>query len=149
MFYPPHSITYDVPPVKVQLWGLFPTYYNMCRGGPSPWAAFAGEDFMDRIQEEQVSAYPREIVDNMRKAAAMAELVALEFGPRVHVAIVAADSFSGLALSLKHRLRGDLNLIVDGNVVPLSRDLGDLRGEYERVRAYTERAVKSLEESVA
>jgi uncharacterized protein YejL (UPF0352 family) len=131
--------------VKVQLWGIFPTYYNMCRGGPSPWAAFAGQGFMDRIQEEQVSAYPKEIMDNMRKAAAMAELVALEFGPKVHVVIVAADSFNGLALSIKHRLKGDLNLIVDGNVVPLSRDLGELRTEYEKVREYVARAVEALE----
>lgn len=130
--------------MKIQLWGLFPTYYNMCRGGPSPWAAFAGQQFMDRIQEEQVSAYPPEIMENMRKAAAMAELVALEFGPKVHVVIVAADSFTGLALSLKYRLRGDLNLIVDGKVVPLARDLERLREEYEQVRQHVAKAVEAV-----
>ncbi|MFQ5838621.1 MAG: hypothetical protein ACE5HJ_07540 [Thermoplasmata archaeon] len=132
-------------PVKIQLWGLFPTFYNMCRGGPSPWAAFAGQEFLDRIQEEQVSAYPKEIMDNMRKAAAMAELIAMEFGPKVHIVIVAADSFTGLALSLKHRLKGDLNLIVDGNIVPISRDLGKLRGEYEGVREHVAKAVEAIE----
>ncbi len=132
-------------PVRVQLWGLFPTYYNMCRGGANPWAAFAGQGFMDRIQEEQVAAYPKEIMDNMRKAAAMAELVALEFGPKVHVVIVAADSFSGVALSVKHRLRGDLNLIVDGHAVSLSRDLAALRAEYEEVRRQVAGAVGGME----
>jgi hypothetical protein len=133
--------------VRVQLWGLFPTYYNMCRGGANPWAAFAGQGFMDRIQEEQVAAYPTEIVDNMRKAAAMAELVALEFGPKVHVVIVAADSFSGVALSVKHRLKGDLNLIVNGRAVPLSRDLGQLRAEYEEIRRHVAGAVGGIEAS--
>lgn len=131
--------------MKVHLWGLFPTYYNMCRGGPSPWAAFAGQQFMNRIQEEQVSAYPKEIMDNMRKAAAMAELIALEFGPKVHVVIVAADSFTGLAMSIRYRLKGDLNLVVDGHVVPLSKDLEELRTEYERVREHVAKAVESLE----
>lgn len=134
-----------MPPVRVQLWGLFPTYYNMCRGGANPWAAFAGQGFMDRIQEEQVAAYPPEIVDNMRKAAAMAELLALDFGPKVHVVVVAADSLTGVALSVKHRLRGDLNLIVDGHAIPLSRDLGLLRAEYEEVRRRVAAAAEALE----
>ncbi len=131
-----------MPPVKVVIWGLLPTYYNMCRFGRGPWSALAGEEFMDRVQEEQVSAYPPEIIENMRKASAMAELVAMEFGPRVFVTVVAADSFPGLALGLRHRLRGELNLIVGGDVVRLSRDLGNLRNEYEMAREYVRKAVQ-------
>ncbi len=145
VFYPHYGLPTDVPPVKVMLWGLFPTYYNMCRFGRHPWDALAGDEFMDRVQEEQVSAYPPEILENMRKASAMAELIAMEFGPKVYVTVVAADSFAGVGLCLKHRLRGDLNLIVDGNVVPLSRDLGELRSDYDIVRGYVEKAVQAVE----
>ncbi len=134
-----------MPPVKVVLWGLFPTYYNMCRFGRHPWDALAGDNLMDRVQEEQVSAYPPEIIDNMRKASAMAELIAMEFGPKVYVTVVSADSFAGVGLCVRHRLKGDINLVVDGNVVPLDRDLARLRAEYDTAREHVARAVEAHE----
>lgn len=63
------------------------------------------------------------------RAAQMADRLKQDFGPLVLAKPVGLDTFRGLWLSLKHRLRNDLHVVVNGTrVVPGSAD-------YEAVRA--------------
>jgi len=62
------------------------------------------------------------------RAAEMAHRLRQEYGPLVLAKPVGLDTLRGLWLSLKHRLRNDLHVVINGNrVVPGAADYEAIR----------------------
>lgn len=124
-------------PVRVVVYGLFPTVYSMC-------APCCTRDYLaicrPGYQAEQLAEYPEGVRRNQR----LLELLAFRLGSvgGVRVEAVSADSLRGLLLAARYRLGRGPAVIVEGRV---------FRGEeldYKRVVEYVERLVAEKVEGI-
>ncbi len=117
-------------PVRVTIYGLFPTVYSMC-------APCCARDYLALCrpshQVDQLGEYPEKLRRNQR----LLELLAFRLGSirGVRVEVVSADSLKGVLLAARYRLGLGPAVIVEGRVFK-GRDLG-----YGKVVRYVEELV--------
>ncbi len=98
-------------PVRVLVYGLFPTVYSMC-------APCCTRDYLAMCrpgyQAEQLAEYP----EGLRRNQRLLELLAFRLGSirGVRVEAVSADSLKGLLLAARYRLGRGPAVIVEGRV---------------------------------
>ena len=111
-------------PVHVEFVGLLPETLRTCMAHycvPGP----VGQPDI----EAQLRDYPPEIQAIHRQAVSLCERLMQDFGDRIYPQSVMLTSGRGLWLSLRHRLKNDLSLVINGKrVVPADAD-------YDAVRA--------------
>ncbi len=105
-------------PVKIIVYGIFPTIYNMC-------APCCTRDYLlecsPNYPASQIGEYPRSIRENQLFLEELTKRITSEKLP-VRISVVSADSLTGLLYSVKYRLGGRLAVIV-GNKVIKGREL--------------------------
>lgn len=70
------------------------------------------------VEAEQPRDYPRDVLDNNARAAVLVAQLLHDYGDEVRPIVVDTMSPRGLWLSLRHRLRCQLAVVVGGRVVP-------------------------------
>ncbi|HXH12223.1 MAG TPA: hypothetical protein VNP04_20965 [Alphaproteobacteria bacterium] len=114
-------------PVRIEFVGLLPETLRTCMAHYCVPGQIGRPDI-----EAQLREYPHEIQAIHHQAVALYERLLRDFGDRIRPQSVMLTSGRGLWLALRHRLRGDLSLVLNGQrVVP-----GD--APYETVRAAIE-----------
>ncbi len=89
----------------------------------------------------QFPEYPPEILELQDRAARTAARLREDFGPLVVARPVGLDTLRGLWLSLRHRMRNDLFLVVNGRrVLPGTADYEAVRAAVAEERAAPARA---------
>jgi hypothetical protein len=118
-------------PVRVEFVGLLPETLRTCMAHYCVPGSVGRPDI-----EAQLREYPPEVQAIHQRAAALYDRLVQDFGARIRPQSVMLTSGRGLWLSLRHRLRGDLSLVINGRrVVP---------GEaaYEAVKAAIEEELR-------
>jgi hypothetical protein len=114
-------------PVRVEFVGLLPELLRTCLAHYCVPGNVGKPDL-----EAQLREYPPAIQAIHRQAVALYERLLQEFGGRIAPQSVMLTSGRGLWLSLRHRLKGDLALVINGKrAVPAAAG-------YEAVKAAIE-----------
>jgi hypothetical protein len=110
-------------PVRIEFVGLLPETLRTCLAHycvPGP----VGKPDV----EAQLREYPPEIQAIHQKAVLLCERLMQDFGDRIYPQSVMLTSGRGLWLSLRHRLKSDLSLVINGKrVVPADADYDVVR----------------------
>lgn len=92
---------------EIELVGLYPASLSPCT------VCRIGE-LSSMLSAEQFKEAPRAAVRDADKAAAIADAVIRAHGDTVRIRITPSDSPRGVWLAMRHRLRGRLQVIIDG-----------------------------------
>ena len=111
-------------PVRVEFVGLLPETLRTCMAHYCVPGALGRPDV-----EAQLREYPPAIQAIHRQAVSLCERLLEEFGDRIYPRSVMLTSGRGLWLSLRHRLKNDLSLVING-----TRAVPAMVG-YEAIRA--------------
>ncbi len=68
---------------------------------------------MEEFHQEQMSEYPPEILENQRVVESLFQRLLEDFPRGIAIEVVALDSFRGMYLGWKYRLRKNLAILVD------------------------------------
>ncbi len=100
-------------PIKIIVYGVFPTIYNMC-------APCCTRDYLldcaPSYPSTQLEEYPESVKRNQLFLEKLTKKLIEERLP-VQLQVVSADSLAGLFYSMKYRLGGRLAVIVGGRVL--------------------------------
>ena len=96
-------------PVRVEFVGLLPETLGTCMAHYCVPGQVAKPDI-----EAQLREYPPEIQAIHHRAVSLYDRLMQDFGARIYPQSVMLTSGRGLWLSLRHRLKGDLSLVING-----------------------------------
>ncbi len=96
--------------IQVEFVGLLPTFYRTTAHCCSTdyFKACGINTDIDQLQD-----YPPEVIKNQEKVAALSHQLLRDFGEEVKPLVTGSVSLRGFWLTLKHRLGGDLAVIID------------------------------------
>ena len=101
-------------PVRVEFVGLLPETLGTCMAHYCMPGAVGKPDIDAQLRE-----YPPEIQAIHDKAVSLYDRLVQDFGDKIYPQSVMLTSGRGLWLSLRHRLKNDLSLVINGRrVVP-------------------------------
>ena len=96
-------------PVRVEFVGLLPEVLRTCMAHYCVPGQVGKPDI-----EAQLRDYPPEIQAIHHQAVALCDQLLQDFGEQIYPQSVMLTSARGLWLSLRHRLRNDLSLVING-----------------------------------
>ncbi len=96
---------------EIELVGLYPAAMSPCH-------VCDLSDLGAKLAAEQAGEAAKAAVDDSARVRRIAEVVFARHGQDVRIRLTPADSPRGLWLSLRHRLGGGLQALVDGRKVP-------------------------------
>ncbi len=104
----------EASPVRIRFLGLFPSFMDLCcRKAPDPLSLTGQGELLEEFHQEQMSEYPPEILENQRVAESLFQRLLEDFPRGIAIEVVALDSFRGMYLGWKYRLRKNLAILVD------------------------------------
>ncbi len=127
----------EASPVRIRFLGLFPSFMDLCcRKAPDPLSLTGEGKLLREFHEEQMSEYPPEILENQRVVESHFNRLLEDFPRGIAIEVVGLDSFRGMYLSWKYRLRDNLAILVD-DVQSFGRDVS-----YEALRSAVGEALR-------
>jgi hypothetical protein len=99
-------------PVRVEFVGLLPETLRTCMAHYCVPGPVGQADI-----EAQLRDYPPEIQATHHAAVSLCERLMQDFGDQIYPRSVMLTSGRGLWLSLRHRVRNDLSVVIDGRRV--------------------------------
>ncbi len=100
-------------PLKIRIFGLFPTIYTFC----SPCLSRGSINENTRIFKlNQYFEYPRWVRKNNDRLMELINDLVPYFGDRIRIEIVSADSLRGMLLAMRYRLKAEMAVIIEGKV---------------------------------
>ena len=100
-------------PLRVKIYGLFPTLYTLC--SPCISNRYIDESAKS-FKLRQYFEYPGWVRENNEKLIELIKELVEYFGRNIRIDVVNADSLRGLLIALRYRLKGELAVIVEGKV---------------------------------
>lgn len=106
--------------IKVEFFGTLPTVFsNKCKA----YCCAIHENYSNQINE-----YPKQIVKDYNRAVWLYENLMKDFGNLIEPSVVNPMSFRGLWLSIKHKIRSGLWLVISGKIAI------DAYSDYEEIK---------------
>ena len=132
--YQQNILVKQVKPLKIKVFGLFPTLYTIC--SPCLSNDYINEKTKD-FKLKQYLEYPKWVQKNNEKMIELVNDLINYFGNRIRIEIVNADSLRGILLAIRHRLKVEMAVIIEGKV---------FKGESLKPRTIREHVKKLLRE---
>lgn len=124
-------------PVRIRFLGLFPSFMDLCcRKAPDPLSLGGQEKLLREFHREQISEYPPDILENQRVVESLFERLLKDFPRGIAIEVVGLDTFRGMWLSWKYRVKGNFAILVDDRQ-RFGRDV-----EYDDLKAAVEEALR-------
>jgi hypothetical protein len=104
----------EAAPVRIRFLGLFPSYMDLCcRKAPDPLALTGNEALLNEFHREQMSEYPPHIRENQRVVESLFDRLLRDFPRGIAIEVVGLDTFRGLRLKWREKVKGDFAVLVD------------------------------------
>jgi hypothetical protein len=118
-------------PVRVEFVGLLPETLRTCMAHYCVPGPVARADI-----DAQLRDYPPEIQAIHHTAVSLCERLMQDFGEQIYPQSVMLTSGRGLWLSLRHRMRSDLSVVINGRrVVPAAAGYGAVKAAIQEALA--------------
>lgn len=128
----------EADPVRIRFIGLFPSFMDLCcRKAPDPLSLAGQHELLEEFHHDQMSEYPPEVLENQRVLEGLFDRLLQDFPRGIAIEVVAMDTFRGMYLSWKHKVKGDFVILVDDRA-RFGRDV-----EYDVLKAAVEEALRA------
>jgi hypothetical protein len=128
----------EAAPVRIRFLGLFPSFMDLCcRKAPDPLSLGGQEKLLREFHQEQMSEYPPDILENQQVVESFFERLLEDFPRGIAIEVVGLDTFRGMWLSWKYRVKDKFAILVDDRQ-RFGRDVS-----YDALKAAVEEALRA------